>query len=84
MKEHDFAVSAFLYEMQNHEYAINLYQRDFDVCNCFCEIEPEFGDNKDYKDYLRESGHEDWIEPYQEARQKYYDLEREREEETEI
>lgn len=84
MKEHDFAVGAFLYEMQNHEYAINLYQRDFDVCNCFCETEPEYGDNKDYKDYLRESGHEDWIEPYQEARQKYYELEREREEETEI
>lgn len=84
MKDHNFAVSAFLYEMQNHEYAINRYQRDFDVCSCFTEHEPDFQDNKDYKDYLRESGHEEWIGPYQEARQKYFELEQEREAETEI
>ncbi len=77
MKDHNFAVSAFLYEMQNHEYAINRYQRDFDVCDCFLESEPEFGDNKDYNDYLKEAGHEEWIEPYREARQKYFELERE-------
>lgn len=82
MKDHDFAVSAFLYEMKNHEYAINRYQRDFDVCSCFTEHEPEFKDNKDYKDYLQEAGHEEWIELYEEAREKYYELEREAE--TEI
>lgn len=79
MKDPEFAVGAFLYEMQNHEYAINRYQRDFDVCNCFCEREPEFKDNKDYKDYLQEAGHEEWIELYEEAREKYYELEREEE-----
>ena len=84
MKERDFAVSAFLYEMQNHEYAINRYQGDFDVCDCFLESEPEFGEKKSYRDYLKEAGHEDWIEPYQEARQKYFELERERETEADI
>jgi hypothetical protein len=39
--------SAFLYEMNNHEYAIN-WQADWDVCSCFGEC--EYGINKNYRD----------------------------------
>ena len=34
MKDEDFAEAAFLYEMDNHEYAIN-WDGDDDVLNCF-------------------------------------------------
>lgn len=34
MKDKDFALAAFLYEMDNHEYAIN-YDGDGDVLGCF-------------------------------------------------
>ena len=84
MKDAEFAIGAFVYEMQNHEYAINRYQGDYDVLSCFCDNELEFGDRKDYKDYLTEDGHEEWIALYKEARQKYFELELEREAETEI
>ena len=35
MADEEFAVEAFLYEMDNHEYAIN-YDGDGDVLGCFC------------------------------------------------
>ena len=71
MKIPDFAISAFEFEMENHEYAINL-QGDFDVCNIFCDREPEYDDMKDYANYLMEDGHSDWIPFYEQAREIYY------------
>lgn len=35
LKDPDFAEAAFLYEMDNHEYAIN-WSGDEDVLDCFC------------------------------------------------
>lgn len=74
MKDHEFAVGAFLYEMNNHEYAINDYQGDWEVCCCFCEKECEFDDDKTYEEYLTEAGHSDWIPAYKEAMEKHYKL----------
>ena len=62
MKEEAFAVEAFEYEMENHEYAINYYQGDWDVCSCFCEC--EYGEDKDWKDYLHEGGYDDDVLGY--------------------
>ena len=73
MQDHDFAVDAFLYEMNNHEYAIN-WQADWDVCNCFCEKECIYGEDKTYVDYLKEAGHQDWIAAYKEAKRKHYKM----------
>ena len=73
MNDHDFAVDAFLYEMNNHEYAIN-WQADWEVCNCFCEKECKYGDDKTYIEYLTEQGHENWISAYMEARKKHYKM----------
>lgn len=71
MENHDFAVDAFYYEMVNHEYGIN-YQGDWDVINCFVDKEPEFKECRTYKEYLIKAGHTNWITPYEEARQKYF------------
>lgn len=38
MKDYDFALDAILYEMNNHEYAIN-WQADWDVCSVFGKVE---------------------------------------------
>lgn len=62
MKEEAFAVEAFEYEMENHEYAINYYQGDWDVCSCFCNCEYE--EDKDWQDYLREGGYDDNVLGY--------------------
>lgn len=40
MKNEDFAEGAFLYEMDNHEYAIN-YSGDEDVLDCFSMTEED-------------------------------------------
>lgn len=55
MNDPEFAESAFYYEMGNHEYHINLYQGDWDVCSCFGSCDYEEG--KDYRDYLKEMGY---------------------------
>lgn len=70
-KDKDFLLSAFNYEMDNHEYAINYYQGDWDVCSVFFNCEYE--DSKDYKDYLKEGGHEDWIPVYEQARKEHFE-----------
>ena len=70
MKDHDFAVSAFRYEMDNHEYAIN-YQGDWDVVSCFASSALEFSESKTYVDYLKEAGSEDLISAYQDARRSH-------------
>lgn len=73
MNDYEFAVGAFLYEMNNHEYFIN-YQGDWDVCSCFTKKEPEFEEEKTYVDYLKEAGHEEWIPAYVEARNKHFQM----------
>ncbi len=70
MQDEDFAVGAFFYEMGNHEYIINTYQGDWDVCSCFGS--PKYGEDKDYKDYLKEIGYgPDTIGYYADALDKY-------------
>ena len=72
-----FAVSAFEYEMHNHEYGIN-WQGDYDVCNCF--VACSYGDTKDFTDYLDEAGHSDWIPFYAQAKENYHNWDANREE----
>lgn len=38
MQDKDYWVRAFKYEMYNHEYAINYYQRNYDVLSCFGNV----------------------------------------------
>lgn len=42
MKDFEFAKDAIYYEMCNHEYSINYYQRNWDVLNCFGDEELTF------------------------------------------
>lgn len=70
MKDKDFCLDAFNYEMDNHEYAINHYQGDWEVVGCFWHC--EYDDNKDYNDYLKEVGHEDLIPLYEQARREHF------------
>lgn len=72
MRDPKFAESAFLYEMNNHEYAIN-WQGDWDVCSCFGEC--KYDEAKDYDDYLTELGYDDQtITAYRLARKKHYKI----------
>lgn len=69
--DYDFALSAFNYELDNHEYAINTYQGDWDVCSCFCKCEWQEG--KGYVEYLTEGGYSrKVIEAYAQARQEHF------------
>lgn len=68
MRNKEFAVDAFEYEMDNHEYAIN-YQGDWDVCNCFSTKELDFEEGKSYEEYLLEAKYpKNVIGYYEEAR----------------
>jgi len=70
MKDRDFAIEAFRYEMGNHEYFIN-WQADWDVCSCFGSC--EYDESKTGGDYLREEGYpEEVVEWYYEARAQEY------------
>lgn len=69
MDDDTFAEDAFYYEMCNHEYGIN-WQADFDVCSCF--VLCEYGEDKDFCDYLEEAGHGEWKTAYRQARRKYF------------
>lgn len=72
MNDPEFAESAFYYEMGNHEYHINTYQGDWDVCSCFgsCDYEEE----KDYRDYLKEMGYSpEVISAFRIARDHFYE-----------
>lgn len=73
MLDYDFAVEAFLYEMNNHEYAIN-YQGDWDVCNCFTDHECEFAEEKTYVEYLTEDNKAELIPAYRAAKQKHFKI----------
>jgi hypothetical protein len=65
----EYMESAFLYEMGNHEYMIN-WQADWDVCSCFGEC--TYGEDKNYRDYLKEMGKEKLIPAYERAKRKHY------------
>lgn len=58
MNDPAFAEDAFYYEMGNHEYHIN-WQADWDVCSCFGN--PEYSEEADGKDYLKELGYSDEV-----------------------
>lgn len=51
MQDPEFAESAFLYEMQNHEYCIN-WQGNYDVLSCFGEI--KYVDSDNPKEYMKQ------------------------------
>ena len=70
MKDHAFAVDAFLYEMNNHEYAIN-WQGDWEVCRIFCDKDCEFGEDKTYIEYLNEDGKGYLVSAYSEAKEQH-------------
>lgn len=75
MNDATFAESAFYYEMGNHEYHIN-WQGDWDVCSCFGSC--EYGEDKDYTDYLGEIGYsQDVIAAFGTAKTKFYNACRE-------
>ena len=74
MEDKEFRISAFLYEMNNHEYAINTYQGDWEVCGCFSNKGLKYEDGKGYMSYLDEMGHQDWIDDYKEARKRHYKM----------
>lgn len=52
LKNEEFAEAAFLYEMNNHEYAIN-WDGDADVLSCFCLNEKMLVDMGLERAYLR-------------------------------
>ena len=65
MKDEDFAEAAFLYEMDNHEYAIN-WDGDDDVLGCFNltfeklqEMRLEDAYRRARREHMRRA-HEDW------------------------
>lgn len=72
MKDKAFAVDAFYYEMCNHEYGINYYQRNWDVLNCFSSRELHYNEEDNFMKYLEEMKHPEWADWYKEARRKYY------------
>lgn len=72
MNDPEFAESAFYYEMGNHEYHINTYQGDWDVCSCFGSC--DYGEEKDYRDYLKEMGYSpEVISAFCTARDHFYE-----------
>lgn len=71
MKDREFAEGAFLYEMFNHEFAINM-QGAWEVCECFGEC--EYQECKTGPEYLKEMGFGDeTIAAYRAAKERYYD-----------
>lgn len=69
MDDYEFAYSAFLYEMNNHEYAIN-WQRDYDVFSVFWDV--EYGEDKYANDYLKEVGaDEDTVRAFYDAKRQH-------------
>ena len=73
MKDADFAYSAFLYEIGNHEYHINTYQGDWDVFSCFGGV--EWGEEKQAQDYAGELGMEaQTLDAFYRARKEHYRL----------
>lgn len=71
MSDYDFAFDAFYYEMGNHEYHINTYQGDWDVCSCFGDCE-WVNEETTGEQYLVDMGYgADTIKAYKDARKKF-------------
>lgn len=68
---YEYYVNAFVYEMCNHEYAIN-YQADYDTLSAFGNIEWKGDSLADYFDQLNFT--ETQRRAYKDARQKYYKM----------
>ena len=72
MENPEFAEDAFYYEMGNHEYHINHYQGDWDVCSCFGDCEWG-GEEKTAAEYLKELGYSDTVTAaFNRAKRKFY------------
>lgn len=73
MTERDFAVSAFICEMANHEYHLDSWQGNWDVVSCFGDA--EYVVDKDGPTYLAEMGYDKTTQDaYRDARRRYYQL----------
>lgn len=73
MTDYDFAYRAFLDEMSNHEYHLDTWQADWDVCSCFGDA--EYIVDKDGPAYLAEMGYADVTQrAYRDARRRFYQL----------
>ena len=71
MKDYDFAYDAILYEMNNHEYAIN-WQRDWDVCSVFGNVEYT-EDDDELLQYFEQLGWEETTrKAYRDARKEHF------------
>lgn len=71
MRDHDFAVEAFSYELRNYEYCYNLYQGDWDVINGIFGNVEWLGDDAEYFEYLTAIGHKECIPYFEEALREY-------------
>lgn len=71
MGNYNFAKEAFLYEMQNHEYEIN-FQGNFDVLNCFYDIECQQEDYNSEKYFESLDVPEEVKKAYEDAREEYF------------
>lgn len=73
MSEYSFAKDAFIDEMGNHEYQINMYQGDWDVISVFWNV--EFDERYTGEDYLKQLGKpSEVVKAYSDARDEYYRL----------
>ena len=75
MRDRDFAIDAFVTEMTEREYHLDIYQGNWDVLRVFADGELEFNEHDNPSLYCDQLGwgHElrRW---YREARLKYIDL----------
>lgn len=70
MKDYDFAYDAIYCEMGNHEYHINPYQGNWDVCSCFGNV--EYNEADDPNEYFEQLGWESQtIRAYRDARRAF-------------
>ena len=70
MKDPEFAEDAIYYEMGNHEYHINTYQGNWDVCSCFGNV--EYNEWDDPAEYFKQLGWEQQtIDAYERARKRF-------------
>lgn len=71
MKDPEFAEDAIYYEMGNHEYHINTYQGNWDVCSCFGNV--EYNEWDDPTEYFKQLGWEQQtIDAFYRARDRFF------------